>query len=94
MRLDILKAAFDDELRKIAAVRSGRRPISAHKLLAKKTKKKVSTLIKEAIPVGTLGAVAIGALGTKALLDAKNDWQRGRVQRIQAQQALREGYGT
>jgi hypothetical protein len=98
MDIDIMKAAFEDELRKIAAVRSGRRPISAHTLLAKKGKKKVSdiiklsTLNKEAIPAKVLGTAALGALGTHAVLTAKKDWQRGREHRIQAQQAYSQQF--
>ncbi len=100
MRLDIVKAAFRDELSKVAGslqghVRSGRRPLKADTLLkkekaeAKDNKKKIADLTKlsgKLDAATTLGILGIGAYGMHRLNKMNRRYQMGRQMEMQQQQ--------
>lgn len=68
-----IAAAFQDELKKIAAEKMA----NAAAAVAKEVIKKPSTLLPGA---------ALGALGTLGLQRAHRDWRMGRAMRMQNQQ--------
>ncbi len=102
MRYDIMKAAFEDELQKIAGalqghVRAGRRPMKAETLLRKEkedtkdTRKKIADLTKlsnkgSANMAATLGLLGIGAYGMHRLQTMNRRYQMGRQMEMQQNQ--------
>lgn len=93
---DILLAAFDDELTKIAGslqghVRSGRRPLTVKRLIEKSSEhRKLSDIVKTSASMGGKGtALGAGVLGGMGLYHvgrkANEDRKLGRQIRLQQQ---------
>ena len=98
MRFDLMRAAFQDELTKIAGelqgqTRIGRRPISVENYLERETTSELTPsevteeVVKKTAAIGASSLALLGLGGGAALLGARahKDWKQGRHNRVMAQ---------
>jgi len=95
--MDVVQAAFEDELQKIAYVRAGRKPISIERLLERETEVESPSveldLIQEEpktaavgkFPVKETALIGAGALGYHQARKVKRRYQLGKQVEMQNQ---------